>query len=64
MRFFDETRLLGIQPNVITYSAVINSCGKCEMPDRAWHLSDQMLLQGLEPNVITYTAAIHRSVHV
>ena len=51
-------RQQGLQVNVITYSAVISACGKCEMPERALQLFDEMQQQGLEPNVITYTAVI------
>ena len=51
-------QLQGLQPNVISYSAVISACGKCGMPERASQLFDKMQQQELEPKVITYTIVI------
>ena len=56
MQLFDDMQLQGLQPNVITYSAVVSACGKCRMPLRALQLFDEMQQQGFEPNLITYIA--------
>ena len=58
LQLSDEMQQQGLQPNVITYSAVVSACGKCEIPERALQLFDEMQQQGLEPNVIIYTAVI------
>ena len=58
LQLFVEMRQQELQPSVITYSAVISTCGKCGMPERAFQLLDVMQQQGLEPNVITYTPVI------
>ena len=49
----------GLQPDVITYSALITACEKGGMAERALQVFDKMLQQGLQPDVITYSALIH-----
>ena len=48
----------GIQPNVITYTAI----NTCEKPMDQWqtglNLPAGTQMQGIQPNVITYTATI------
>ena len=49
-------RQKGIEPNVITYSALIRACAKGEQPQKAQELLQEMRQRGLEPDMITYSA--------
>ena len=58
LKLFEEMLQKGLQPNVITYNALISACGKFAMTAKALHLFEEMQKQGLQPKVITYTAVI------
>ena len=47
-----------LQPNVITYNALISACGKGRMVEVALQLFDDMRQHGVQPDVITYNALI------
>eukprot|EP00959_Pyramimonas_sp_CCMP1952_P320847 6714346-Pyramimonas_sp.AAC.1 len=47
-----------LEPNAISYSAVISSCEKCEQWQRALSLLSEMWEATLEPNAISYSAVI------
>ena len=49
-----EMRRDELQPNVITYSALISACGKGCRPEWAWQLFDGVRQDGLLTNVVTY----------
>ena len=53
LQLFGEMRQQGVQPSVITYSAVISACGKGLLAKRALQLLEQMQQKGLQPDVIT-----------
>ena len=44
----------GLEPNVITYSAVISARELGQLPERALKLLAEAQARGLEPDVITY----------
>ena len=48
----------GLEPNVITYNAMISACEKGQQAERVLQLFEAMQQQRLEPNVITYNAMI------
>merc|ERR1712226_1283361 len=48
----------GLQPDVITYSALISACEKACEPEKALELFVEMQRRGLQPDVITYSALI------
>ena len=52
------SRTFGIDPDVITYSAVISACEKCKNYKKALDLLQEMKDSGIDPNVITYNATI------
>ena len=52
LQLFLEVQQQGLEPNVITYTAVI-SAGKLTL-----QLFDEMRLQGLQHNVIAYSAVV------
>ena len=58
LQLFVEMQQKGLQPDVITYTAVITACAKGGMAKRALQLFDAMRHHGLQPNVITYNAVI------
>ena len=56
---FDMMRLQELQPNVVTYNALISACTKGRITERALQLFFFVLqLLGLQPNVITYNTFI------
>ena len=48
----------GLEPNTITYNAVISACEKGEWPEKALELLEEMQHNGLEPDMITYSVVI------
>ena len=48
----------GLEPNEITYNALIGACKYGRNVEKAMELFAEMQQRGLEPNVITYTALI------
>ena len=48
----------GLLPDVTTYNALISTCEKGTLPQRALQFLKAMLHQGLLPDVITYNALI------
>ena len=52
LQLFDEMQQQGLEPNVITYTAVI-STGELTL-----QLFDEMRQQGLQPNVVTFSAVV------
>ena len=48
----------GLEPNVITYSALISACEKGQKPEDAIELFKAMKWEGVVPDVITYNALI------
>mmetsp|Transcript_13933 Transcript_13933/g.32684 ORF Transcript_13933/g.32684 Transcript_13933/m.32684 type:complete len:1078 (-) Transcript_13933:138-3371(-) len=55
---FDEMLSHGIEPSVVTYNAVINSCTQNGQMDRVRGLLEDMRQRRLEPNLITYSTMI------
>ena len=53
-----EMQQRGLEPNVITYNALISACEKGHNAEKAMELFVEMHQRGLEPNVITYTTLI------
>lgn len=51
-------RLRGLRPNRVTYSALINACGRAGQLARAFQTLDDMVSSGIEPNVVTWTTLI------
>ena len=49
---------LGVEPDVITYSAAISACEKGRQSEMALELLERMKRAGIPPTVITYNAAI------
>lgn len=47
-----------LEPNTISYNAVISACEKAKQPEMAMELLEVMEKQRTEPDVITYRAAI------
>lgn len=47
-----------LQPDVISHSAAISTCGKGEQWEKALALLREMPAKSLEPNMISYNAAI------
>jgi pentatricopeptide repeat domain-containing protein 1 len=47
----------GLTPNVVSYTAVLNACGKSQW-EIALYLLDEMNKIGLRPNVMSYSSAI------
>lgn len=53
-----EMREQGLAPNRVTYSALINACGRAGQLARAFQTLDEMCKTGIEPNVVTWTTLI------
>lgn len=51
-------RARGLAPNRVTYSALINTCGRAGQLARAFQTLDEMCNAGIEPNVVTWTTLI------
>ena len=49
----------GIQPNVVSFGAVINACAKACNLKRAEHWHQRMLDMGVRPNLRSYSAGIN-----
>lgn len=56
--WLQEMRARGLEPNRVTYSALINACGRAGQLARAFQTLDEMVGAGIEPNVITWTTLI------
>eukprot|EP00959_Pyramimonas_sp_CCMP1952_P279818 5850370-Pyramimonas_sp.AAC.1 len=48
----------GVNPNTITYSALINACGKSKKWEKAMEVFALMKEKGVEANIFTYSALI------
>ena len=60
-------RLHGLQPKIVTHTAVLGACEKSLQAERALHVFAQWQLLGLLPVVVTFTAVVCAcipSVHV
>ena len=55
---FEKLKAAGLQPSIITYSALISALGKGRQWARALSTFAELKAAGLEPNVITYSALI------
>lgn len=44
----------GLNPDVVTYSTLIECFGKTDKVDMACRLFDEMLAKGCSPNIVTY----------
>eukprot|EP00931_Biecheleriopsis_adriatica_P106333 TRINITY_DN8079_c3_g1_i5.p3 TRINITY_DN8079_c3_g1~~TRINITY_DN8079_c3_g1_i5.p3 ORF type:complete len:122 (-),score=24.85 TRINITY_DN8079_c3_g1_i5:105-470(-) len=55
---FEEMQQRGVQPNAITFNALINACGKGSQAEKAVEVFEEMQQRGLTPDVITYSALI------
>lgn len=44
----------GLNPDVITYSTIIECFGKTDKIEMACQLFDEMLAEGCSPNIVTY----------
>lgn len=53
-----DMRARGLVPNRVTYSALINACGRAGQLARAFQTLDEMCSAGIEPNVVTWTTLI------
>lgn len=56
--WLQEMRAQGLEPNRVTYSTLINACGRAGQLARAFQTLDEMVSAGIEPNVITWTTLI------
>ena len=56
LQFFVQLRQQGLQPNVVTFRAVVGACWECQVPQRVLQIFEAMQQQGLELNVISYPA--------
>eukprot|EP00931_Biecheleriopsis_adriatica_P022127 TRINITY_DN14304_c0_g1_i3.p1 TRINITY_DN14304_c0_g1~~TRINITY_DN14304_c0_g1_i3.p1 ORF type:complete len:132 (-),score=31.27 TRINITY_DN14304_c0_g1_i3:27-422(-) len=48
----------GLQPDAVTYSALISACAKSNQTEKALEIFAEMKQSGLQANVITYNALI------
>lgn len=48
----------GINPDLITYNAVLDACGKNQDKVRILRILEEMDKKGIEPDVVTYTTLI------
>ena len=47
-----------LEPNMVTYSALISACGKGQELRRTFDVCEEMRRQALEPDMVTYSALI------
>ena len=47
-----------LEPDMVTYSALISACGKGQELRRALNVCAEMWRQALEPDMVTYSALI------
>ena len=47
-----------LEPNMVTYNALISACGKGQELRRAVDVCAEMRRQALEPNMVTYSGLI------
>lgn len=59
LELFDEMKTLGIQPSVVTHSALLQSFVDSGLFDRAERILKEMVNNGIQPNAVTYTGLIH-----
>merc|ERR1712217_302535 len=58
LELFDEMQRRGLQPDVITFLALISACEKACKPEKALELFAEMQRRGLQPNNITCNSLI------
>ena len=56
MDLLEQMKEEGLQPNEVTYSTLMDICGKGGQPSNAMELFEQMKEEGLQPNVVTYNS--------
>ena len=56
LQLFDDMQQREVEPDVITFNALISACEKEHQAEKALQLFDEMQQRGLEPDVITHTA--------
>ena len=56
--WFRKMILAGETPNHVTFTTLINACGRSGQLERAFAVLEQMQMASLQPNVVTYTALI------
>lgn len=49
---------VGVSPNVVSYTPLLDRLGRAGFLDQAVELFDEMRAQGIQPNVMSYTALI------
>lgn len=50
----DEMKSRNIDPNIITYNALLKACAEAQAIDKAFHFADELIDKGLEPTIITF----------
>ena len=58
LAIYEEMKQRGLEPNVITCSALISACAKARKLDKAFEVFAEMKQRGLQPEVITCNALI------
>jgi len=54
-----EMRIIGIQPDVMAYGAIIRIFGARGQPERCINIIEEMGAMGVLPTTLIYTAALH-----
>lgn len=58
----DIMKELGVAPNLYTYRALMDSCGRCNEPSKAGVVFEAMLKDGLKPNNFVYNSMMNVNV--
>ncbi|CAO1615437.1 unnamed protein product [Sympodiomycopsis kandeliae] len=63
-QLYDESRRLGVRPNIYLINTVISRLGRARRADKALQLYDSLPRLGLKPTSITYGASLNCAVRV
>ncbi|KAM3691163.1 hypothetical protein ACJW31_09G174600 [Castanea mollissima] len=55
---FNEIKHSGFCPDVVSYTSLLNACGRSQQPNKAWEVFDMMKRNNRKPNLISYNALI------
>ena len=50
--------MLGVTPDTITFTSLINACSKAQQLEKAFEVIDCMRAANIAPNIFTYTTLI------